>query len=383
MDLLGLKLQLLIGPGVPMPASLEMMEALQEVEVSHSDDDEKRSGFKLVFKEGRSGPRDLVDYPLVKDSRLGALSRVIICVLFGADLQVVMDGVIIDQQLQPGEATSASTLTLLGEDVSVMMDFEEKHVEHPALPKFGTAALLLAGYSKYGLIPNSLPSPNDSIPLPTDYIPVQAGATDLQYIRDLAKSLDYVFYIEPGPVPYINQAYFGPRKIVGLPQKALTANMGPASNVRQISFGYNAEQATAVSGKHQDRDTGAQSTIQNTPALKIPQSSQPAVTSQSVIRRKRLQAASGMSMADALARANAQASPSQDAVTADGELDSLRYGRLLKARQLVGVRGVGSSFDGLYYVKSVTHSIKRGAYTQKFSLRRDGKGTTTLILPNL
>jgi hypothetical protein len=83
MDLLGLKLQLLIGPGVPMPASLEMMEALQEVEVSHSDDDEKRSGFKLVFKEGRSGPRDLVDYPLVKDSRLGALSRVIICVLFG------------------------------------------------------------------------------------------------------------------------------------------------------------------------------------------------------------------------------------------------------------------------------------------------------------
>jgi len=30
----------------------------------------------------------------------------------------------------------------------------------------------------------------------------------------------------------------------------------------------------------------------------------------------------------------------------------------LKARKLVGVRGAGAAFDGLYYVKSVTHNIK-------------------------
>ena len=41
-----------------------------------------------------------------------------------------------------------------------------------------------------------------------------------------------------------------------------------------------------------------------------------------------------------------------------GELDVLRYGSVLKARQLVGVRGAGMAFDGLYYVKSVTHTIK-------------------------
>ena len=50
----------------------------------------------------------------------------------------------------------------------------------------------------------------------------------------------------------------------------------------------------------------------------------------------------------------------------------LRYGRVLKARQLVGVRGAGMAFDGLYYVKSVTHTIKRGEYKQSFTLTRNG-----------
>ena len=36
------------------------------------------------------------------------------------------------------------------------------------------------------------------------------------------------------------------------------------------------------------------------------------------------------------------------------------------------MRGAGSAFDGLYYVNSVTHTIKRGEYKQKFQLARNG-----------
>ena len=69
-----------------------------------------------------------------------------------------------------------------------------------------------------------------------------------------------------------------------------------------------------------------------------------------------------------------------EAVTGTGSLDVLRYGRLLKARQLVGVRGVGPAFDGLHYVTSVTHKIKRGEYKQSFELSRNGLIST---LPRL
>jgi hypothetical protein len=53
-------------------------------------------------------------------------------------------------------------------------------------------------------------------------------------------------------------------------------------------------------------------------------------------------------------------------------LDVLRYGRPLKARQLVGVRGAGLAYDGLYYVKSVTSTLKHGEFKQAFSLTRNG-----------
>ena len=77
----------------------------------------------------------------------------------------------------------------------------------------------------------------------------------------------------------------------------------------------------------------------------------------------------------------AEASKTADAVTATGSLDVLRYGQILKARRLVGVRGSGPAFEGLYYVKSVTHKIKRGEFTQDFVLTRNGLLSTFPRVP--
>jgi hypothetical protein len=79
-----------------------------------------------------------------------------------------------------------------------------------------------------------------------------------------------------------------------------------------------------------------------------------------------------LSLLKALERGVVEASRSQDAVTANGSLDVLRYGRPLKARQLVGVRGAGLAYDGLYYVQSVTSKLKHGEFKQEFSLTRNG-----------
>jgi hypothetical protein len=72
----------------------------------------------------------------------------------------------------------------------------------------------------------------------------------------------------------------------------------------------------------------------------------------------------------------AEAAKNAEAVTCEGSLDVTRYGGVLSARKLVGVRGSGPAFDGLYYVKSVTHKIKRGEYKQNFTLTRNGLVST-------
>jgi hypothetical protein len=64
-----------------------------------------------------------------------------------------------------------------------------------------------------------------------------------------------------------------------------------------------------------------------------------------------------------------------------GSLDVPRYGWVLKSRKLVGVRGGGLAFDGLYRVESVTTTLKRGEFKQRFSLARNGLVSLTQAVP--
>lgn len=88
-----------------------------------------------------------------------------------------------------------------------------------------------------------------------------------------------------------------------------------------------------------------------------------------------------MSPVRAVMAGMAEAARTSDAVTANGSLDALRYGRVLKARRLVGVRGAGQAFDGLYYVRSVTHTLKRGSFKTGFELARNGLVSTLAKVP--
>ena len=84
-----------------------------------------------------------------------------------------------------------------------------------------------------------------------------------------------------------------------------------------------------------------------------------------------------------MAQAQGAMEATTDAVKLEGELDAGSYGGVLQARGLVGVRGAGFSYDGLYYVRRVTHKIALGRYTQRFELAREGLGSTTPVVPGM
>jgi len=77
----------------------------------------------------------------------------------------------------------------------------------------------------------------------------------------------------------------------------------------------------------------------------------------------------------------AYASQHSDSVFGTGTLDVVRYGHVLRSRALVGVRGAGDAFDGLHYVTSVTSNLKRGEFTQSFSLARNALLSTLPAVP--
>lgn len=376
-DLLHSYLTFLIGPTVAVPAPLPLSDALQQAEVTHSDDG--HSGFQLQFAAGRSGPLDLIDYGLLANPLLKPFNRVILVLTMNGFPRVLMDGIVTHQELAPGSGPGSGMLNVTGEDVSVMMDLEEKSAEHPAQSEAIIVAKIVASYAQYGLIPTVVPPSAIDQPIPIERTPVQQ-ATDRAYLTQLAERHGYVFYVEPGPVPFTNKAYWGPPPRLGVPQRALNVNLGSESNVSQISFRNSALAPEFADGAVHDRSTNSSIPVQTFGSLRPPLASQPSwQVQQPNVRRRRFRDA-GLNATQAFARAQGRTDASVDSVTVDGEVDGLRYGGVLQARGLVGLRGVGYRYDGFWYVKRVTHTIRRGAYSQRFSLAREGVGATTPVV---
>ncbi|MEE9464063.1 MAG: hypothetical protein V3W14_00635 [Candidatus Neomarinimicrobiota bacterium] len=374
--LLGVHLTLLIGPTVPLPAPMLVTEALDEVKVTHKD--KGCSGFELTLKMGRSGPADLLDYPLMNLPLLKLNNRVVIIVILSGTPKVLMDGIITNQQHTPSSEPGGSTMTITGDDISLEMDREEKQVEHPAQNEMIIANKILLSYAQYGILPLVIPPMSLDLPLPIERIPVQQ-ATDLCYLKALAKLHGYVFYITPGPAPLTNTAYWGPPVRVGLPQKAITMNMGADTNVEgQINFRYNSLAAKKVEGQVQDRQTNEQMPVKTFASLRIPLALKPDwAINLNKLQTKKMDF-SGLNYMQAMAKAQAAFDAStDDTLVGTGQLDTTKYGDLLEPRTLVGVRGAGFNYDGFFYVKNVTHNIKRGDYKQSFTISREGLGSTT------
>ena len=237
-----------------------------------------------------------------------------------------------------------------------------------AMPAEARVNQMVLKYAMYGIVPNVMPSVMLDFPNPLEEIPTQEG-TDLSYITTLANMVGYVFYVEPGPRPGVNIAYWGPEGKVGQAQPAMTVNSDGASNVESLSFSFDGFAKTIFY-------VVIQEPISKAPIpIPIPDVNplQPPLGRKTPIPLKvePIRGLSKFGPVQALGVGLAKAAQAADVVSGSGSLDVLRYGRILKPRELVGVRGAGVAYDGLYYVRGVTHDIKRGEYKQTFSLSRN------------
>lgn len=371
-------LSILIGQGVPRPASLEVMEHFVSAEVAVSDRD--RSGFELVFEAVRAGELAGL-FPIMTEPGLKAGARVVLTAYLGIRPTVLMDGIIETAEFKPAEGDSAARLMVRGKDLTFAMDREEREFPHPAQGPGDIARLVLARYAPLGVAPLVIDPITAERPAPTDRVPMQR-ATDFAYLTDLAKAHDRIFTLIPGPAPLTSVAYWGPLPRLGVPQPAITSDMGPETNVTGLSFENAESTAAQVAGQVKDRQTGQTLPVRSTVPLRPPLAARPALANLTTAQTRLFRTRGAPNAADALGQAQAQSDASTDTVTVKGDLDTARYGTILTPRGLVGLRGAGTENDGFYYVQSVLQKIGRGTWTQSFTLNREGVGTTTpVVLP--
>lgn len=362
---LGIRLILWMGATLPRPAPSGVLQSLQSVEVTA--DREKGDGFQLAFHLVKD---QTLDYPLLRDPVFTPGNRVVVGVTMGIVPQILLDGLITHQEVSAG---GDGTLTITGQDLSSALDLEEKDEPFDNQPDSVIAARIIASYPQLGLIPAV--TPTTDVPLQVDRTPRQ-HETDLAYLKRMAERNGFVFYIEPVALG-ANTAYWGPENRLGLPQPALTRDMGAMSNVKSLSFSFDALGPVAPQGVFVDPIFKLSIPIPALPSLKVP----PLATSPApALRTERIRDTANRNAASAATTMLAAATNTPNAVTGDGEVDTAAYGHILRPRGLVGVRGAGLSLDGLYLVDAVTHKLARGEYTQKFRLSREGLGTTTPVV---
>ena len=195
--------------------------------------------------------------------------------------------------------------------------------------------------------------------------------TDRAYLKFLAQRSGYIFFIMPGPLPGQSVAYFGPDVNLPIPQPALSINLDAHTNVESLSFSLDGLAKMVRVYTVMDPITKRipiSIPIPNINIFKPPLGARPTPPAKvefanDVAKLQPEEAAQGI-LGFLMNNSNA--------ISASGSLDVLRYGHVLRSRMLVGVRGAGLAYDGMYYVESVTHNIKPGEYKQNFSLSRDG-----------
>jgi hypothetical protein len=372
-----LYLTLLAGPVEAVPVPKPVADAFVSAEITESATGQ--SGFQLTFTLADNSVLETL--LLLASGAPVPVLRVIMVATFGGLPQVVADGVMEHVEVQPDATSGSSKLIVTGHDLTVLMNLIDlTGLPYPGMSPDLRVLAILAKYAPFGVVPEVIPVPVPDIPVPVSRIPVQHG-TDLAYIKELAAEVGYVFYLTPGPVPGMTQAYWGPQIRIGIPQPALNVNMDAWTNVESLSFSYQPQASVLPIVFIQDPVAGLPVPIPIPPVtpfnpplglvVPVPQQVKP------------LNDTAKRSPAEALMLGMAEAIRNADVVTGNGTLSVDRYGQILRARSLVGVRGAGIAFDGMHYVDSVTHQLRLGEYKQTFVLKRNALIANLPVVPAL
>jgi phage protein D len=345
------------------PASPTLLAALQQVEVEDHADlaDMLRLRLAASVRESGSG------WTFLDDDLFPRLAHLRVEVTVGrGPAEPLIDAYVVDLSTDLSDQPGRSTLEVVGMDPTVLMNLEEKVRPWPNMADADVANAIFGDYGFTPVVDPTQPARPD-----VDHTPIQRG-TDIRFLRELAARNGFECYIQSarsGPP----EGHFHAPRLDDTPQGVLSVNMGPATNVNRFQARFDMLRPTTAQVTGLDIESQAEQPAAVESAA-LPALGQGPAGNGDRPRRVLLSRTGLAQTGELQTYAQAVVDRSHWAIRAEGELNTVAYGGLLRAKQTVLVRGAGRQFSGPYYVEKVLHTITGQAYTQQFTLRRNALG---------
>jgi phage protein D len=350
------------------PADDDLYTVMSSLEVEENAD--LPGAIQLNLPVSRSEKGDLT---YVSDSRFQPLVNLaVVAMPEGKSSECIFDGYILSHKLHLETGTTASTLQVWGQDASWLMNLEEKVKEWVDVTDADVANAI---FDDYGITPAPDNTDDDSPSHTEDGHSLMQRASDIQFLRNLARRNGKLCRVVCADTPGERTGYFVKPKLDGDPLVTLTLNDPEVWTVDALDIEWDVMRPTAVKASQalfndSDEDGVSADTSDSGLALLDERglsdfSGQPL----SVLLTAQVDDAGELRL-----RAQSLLREAGWFVRCEGEADVSRLNAILRAGTVVEIAGIGSLHSGKYFVWSVRHTITAETHKMKFVLVRNAVG---------
>jgi hypothetical protein len=344
-------------------------DAIGQMEIEESSD--QPGALLLQLPADRTSAGDL---QFVGDGTFEPMTNVTLTVTpaaQGSKAQCIFDGYVLSWRLHLDRASTSSAIDIWAQDASWLMNVDDHVVEWFGLTDGQVAN---AVFSSYGFTPATANTDDDSPRHERDGHTLFQRATDLQFLRGLARRNGKLCRVACADTPGARTGYFVTPAVDGQPVATISLLDPDSWTVETLDFDWDVMRPTEADASQVDLSQSSQTgTPVKTPAsglaplderdyaTYVGQSSTLLLTAPADVQELDQRTAAVLTESGFFSRCS-------------GEADADRIGTILRVGDVVTIEGAGNIHSGNWLVWNVRHSFSLESWKMSFTLVRNAMG---------
>lgn len=353
--------------GQPAPAAL--YNEIAQLEVEESLD--QPGALMMTLPVNRTSAGDL---QFVGDGTFEPQTSITLTVTMsaaGSPAQCIFDGYVLSWRLHLDRASTSSTTEVWAQDASFLMNVDDSVTEWSGQTDGQVANAI---FGKYGFACADGNTLDDSPSHPPDSHTLMQRATDLQFLRGLARRGGKLCRVGCTDTAGDRTGYFVSPAVDGTPVTTISLTDPDSWTVDTLDFDWDVMRPTQVDAGQvdltQSADSGSEVTTDSSGLKALGDRDYPTYRGQS----STLLLTAPADVPELSQRTTAVLAESGFFARCAGQADAERIGAILRAGDIVAIQGAGSIQSGNWLVWNVRHSYSLDSWEMNFTLARNAMG---------